>query len=252
MGNDGIGLLAEKARVKSPDGQRGVEHEPVEEIAGRLHAEIALERHRVHGDLGHQGALGRGGQHHVVLQPLDERRAVRRRHGGEEPVEPPRRVRHHEVSRVNVALRDLDLELELHVAPRPAGHGGAAAVVLGPVGDEHEVGGEQVAVLLGEGAEVRAADLFLTVEDELHVHARGQAHGVHGRERFQVRPDGALVVGRAARVEAMLAERLRRHRLDGHDGRRRPRRARRETRARSATAVATPPAGSAWCRSGNR
>ena len=97
-------------------------------------------------------------------------------------------------------------QLDLHHAARPAGDRGPPARVLGPVRHDDDVGGEQVAVRLGERAEERAADLLLAVEDELHVDRRREPERVHQLDRVQVTPDRPLVVGGAARVEQEAAQ----------------------------------------------
>jgi hypothetical protein len=45
---------------------------------------------------------------------------------------------------VEIAPGPFDGELELEDAARAEGDGGAPAPVLGPVGDEHDVGGEKI------------------------------------------------------------------------------------------------------------
>ena len=56
------------------------------------------------------------------------------------------------------------------------------------------------------GAEVLAPHLLLAVEDELHVDAGCDGLGPHQLDRGQVGPDGALVVRRAALVEAEVTQ----------------------------------------------
>src|SRR5262249_62030258 len=90
-------------------------------------------------------------------------------HAGEETSQSPVGIGHGEVAGVEIASRAFQRELEFEHAARPEGDGGAPTTVLGAVGDEHEICGEQIAVRLGEGAELRAADLLLAVEEELDV-----------------------------------------------------------------------------------
>src|SRR6266478_3754500 len=75
-----------------------------------------------------------------------------------------------------------------------------------PIGHEDEVGGQQIAVPLGEGAEVRAAHLLLAVEDELDGHPGADAKFAHQLDRGEVCPDRPLVVGGATAVEPMAGE----------------------------------------------
>ena len=206
VGNDGIGLGADEPARQPADGERRVEHDAVEVVVGQAHAQLLREARQIERQLRHHPALRRRRPHHVLLEALDERRAVGSGHGRQQAIELPRRVGHGEVARVQVAPGALDDQLDLHHAARPAGNGGAAARVLGPVRHDDDVGGEQVAMRLGERAEERAADLLLAVEDELHVDARREPHRVHQLDRVQVTPDRPLVVRGAASVEEEAAQ----------------------------------------------
>ena len=183
-----------------------MEHDAVEVVGGEADAQLLLETWKIERQLRHHPALRRRRPHHVLLEALDERRAVGSGHGGQQAIELPRRVGHGEIARVQVAPGALDDQLDLHHAARPAGNGGAPARVLGPVGHDDDVGGEQVAVRLGERAEERAADLLLAVEDELHVDARRESRRVHQLDRVQMTPDRPLVVRGAAGVEKEAAK----------------------------------------------
>src|SRR6267142_1591492 len=70
---------------------------------------------------------------------------------------------------------------------------GAAIEASRPTGRQDEVGGQQIAVPLGEGAEVRAAHLLLAVEDELDGHPGADAKFAHQLDRSEVCPDRPLV-----------------------------------------------------------
>jgi hypothetical protein len=79
---------------------------------------------------------------------------------------------------VDVATRGLEGE----DAPRPERDGRPPARILRAVGDERDVGAEQIAVLFGEAAEEGAAELLLAVEDELDITrpSRGRQGGAAG------------------------------------------------------------------------
>jgi len=107
---------------------------------------------------------------------------------------------------VHVASGGLEGQLERENPTRAEGHGRTAAGVLRPIGHQDEVGGQQIAVPLGEGAEVRAAHLLLAVEDELDGHPGADAKFAHQLDRSEVCPDRPLVVGGAAAVEPMAGQ----------------------------------------------
>ena len=120
---------------------------------------------------------------------------------------------------MDVAPGDLELEGEREDPPGAEHDRGPLARVLGPVRHEDEVRREQVAMGLDEAAEARASDLLLALEHELQVDPRGDAEGIHQREGLEVRPDRALVVGRAARVEPVRRQRVVGDLAGGHDRR---------------------------------
>ena len=129
---------------------------------------------------------------------------------------------------------------------------GPLARVLRPIRHQDEVRRQEVPVGLDQGAEARAPDLLLALEDELQVDPGRDAEGVHQGQRLEVGPDRALVVGRASRVEPVRRQRVVRHLGGRHDRRALLRQAGAERPARTARAGATRPAAPASCRSGSR
>src|SRR5690606_11639433 len=83
--------------------------------------------------------------------------------------------------------------------------------VLGPhagVGDDHGVGGEPVGVFLDEGPEVRGTGLLLPLDEQFEGHggAGAAGDGEVGADTERVEEGLALVVGGAARVQAVAAD----------------------------------------------
>ena len=206
--DDRLRFLAGEAALEAADAQGGAEHEPLEVLGRERDPELSLDRGPVERDAAHEVALRRGGRDHAVLQTLHQRGAVGRGHRGQQAHQPPGRVGDAEVARVHVAAGGLERQLERENPARAEGHGGPAAGVLRPIGHQDEVGGQQVAVPLGEGAEVLAAHLLLAVEDELDRHPGADAPGAHQLDRGEVRPDRPLVVGGAAAVELVAGQGL--------------------------------------------
>ncbi len=109
---------------------------------------------------------------------------------------------------VDVLLGAVQPDLALGEAAHTGAHGGG---VLGPhagVGHDHRVGGEPVRVLFDERTEVRGAGFLLALDQQLQVDGRGGAAGGGqvGAHAEGVEEDLALVVGRTARVEAVVAD----------------------------------------------
>ena len=215
--DDRVGLLPDGPGLEPPDRERRAEHQALEIVSGERDAELPLQGGPVQRDPPEQLALGGGRRSGIGAQALDERRAVRRRHRGEQPGQDPGRVRHAEVPGVDVAAGGLELEGERE-DPAGAEHDRRPlAGVLRPVRDEDEVRGQEVPVRLDEAAEAGAPDLLLALEDELEVDPGRHAQRVHEVQSLQVRPDRTLVVGGATRVEPVGGQRIVRDRGAGND-----------------------------------
>jgi hypothetical protein len=156
---------------------------------------------------------------------LGERRALGVRHGanllrqrrdhpslivderGEHPRERHRRVGNGPAPHTGMdrSPERAHLDLHRHEATERGGDRGEARVVIGGVGQDDGVGGEELPVLPEERGEVAGADLLLPLDDDLHVH-RELSHRreprVHGGG---VDHDAGLVVCRAPSVEPPLA-----------------------------------------------
>jgi hypothetical protein len=109
---------------------------------------------------------------------------------------------------VDVLVGAVEPDLALGEAAHAGAHRGG---VLGPhagVGDDHGVGGEPVRVLLDERAEVGGAGFLLALDEQLEVHGGGGAAGGGevGADTECVEEHLALVVGRPACVEAVVAD----------------------------------------------
>jgi hypothetical protein len=74
------------------------------------------------------------------------------------------------------------------------------------VGDGHDVAGKGVAVGFQKGTQVRAADLFLALEEDRQVHRQFAVAGEGFREAGDMGHELALVVGGAARIDAAFAQ----------------------------------------------
>jgi hypothetical protein len=97
-------------------------------------------------------------------------------------------------------------QLEAGDPPDPEHQPPAAARVDRPVAPDHQVGGEPSPLAGGEGGQVGRADLLLAVQQHLDRAgqlAPGRQQALDGQELGQVL---ALVVGRAAAVQAAVAD----------------------------------------------
>ena len=166
----------------------------------RLHF---LRGHRLH----RRPLLGRGRTHGVV-KPLDQHPLVRPLDRRERPGQAPGGVgQHRTVGGVGVAVHgvrlQLDVEQPLH-AQRDLGHalpGDAAAL------PDAGVGGQQPPLLRHKLLHLRAADLLVPLDAELHGAGQLAANLLPGPQRRQPGGDIPLVVGDAAPVQLALPQR---------------------------------------------
>ncbi len=111
-----------------------------------------------------------------------------------------------EIAGVHVGRRPVDGDLPMHEAAqrrRKRRH------VLGKdrgVGDDRHVARQPVAMLGEKRLEVRRADLFLALDDDLHVERQCAAHAQVRLDRGEVHEHLALVVDAAAPVELAVAD----------------------------------------------
>ena len=218
VGDDRVGFLAHRPGAETADRERRAEHQALQVVRGEPHAQLALERGSIQRDPAEQLTLGGRGRPRVGGQALDERGPVRGGHRREQADQRPRRVRHAEVPRVDVPARRLQLEGEREDPARPEDDGRALRRVLRSVRHQDQVRRQEIAVGRDERPEAGAPHFLLTFEHELHVHAGGDAEGVHEREGLEVRPDRALVVGRPARVQPVAGQRVVTNLAGTHDG----------------------------------
>ena len=117
---------------------------------------------------------------------------------------------------MKVAVGSLDVDLEVGQSLQAVGDGRHARGELAGVGDDRVVAGQTVAVLGDVGLEIDAADLFLTLDQELDVHRKRPGRLEPGLGGLQVGEHLALVVGGPSGVEVAVADgRLERRREPG-------------------------------------
>ncbi len=111
-----------------------------------------------------------------------------------------------EVPAVEVFLRAGHLDLEIRQPPQRVGNGGLVLGVDAAVTIQHHVAREQVLVRIDEGAQVGRADFFLTLEQELQVHAQRIVF-LHRFDRTQAGVELAFHVRRPPRHHIIAAHR---------------------------------------------
>jgi hypothetical protein len=99
-----------------------------------------------------------------------------------------------------------DDEVECNQSLRGDGDGGLGRPPHRAVGRDDEIGCELAAMLVEEMPEVRAADLLLALDQEADVERKRAFLRKEGFGHLQSHEHGALVVGRAAGVDATLAD----------------------------------------------
>ena len=117
-------------------------------------------------------------------------------------------------SGMQIGVAAFQLDLAVHEAAQAVTDRRHAAGEHRRVGDHDDVGFERVLVRDDEVVEVRAADLFLALENDPDVHRQPAVLLQVRLDGLEVHEDLALVVGRAARVDLAVADgRLERRRL---------------------------------------
>lgn len=229
-GEDGFGALAGVAAPDAADVEAGA-------YAGALlggEASLAVEcadakfllvASLVEGGLGHEGALLVGEDEDVVVEAGDGDVAVRVVEVGDHLAEHVDGVGHGaaEEAGVEVVVGAGDFDLPVAEAAEAAGDAGHVGGNHRGVGDEDDVGLEQLFVFLAEAVERAGADFLFALEHELDV--AGEVAGAnHVFEGLGVHEGLAFVVVGAAgpdaavdddRLEGLCAPELKRS--DGHD-----------------------------------
>ena len=105
------------------------------------------------------------------------------------------------------AFAQLQREVEVHRAARTQEHRGAVAAQARAVAGDQHVGTQRLALRRAEGRQAGAAGFFAGFQQPLHVEAQAPTLLQHQRQRRQVDAVLALVVGRAAAVQAFAVPR---------------------------------------------
>ena len=117
---------------------------------------------------------------------------------------------------MQVAVGSQNMDLEVSQSLQAVRYGRHARGKLAGVGDDRKVASQAVAVLGDVGLEIDAADLFLTLDQELDVHRQRPGRLEPGLCRLQVSEHLALVVRGPASIKVAVADcRLERRREPG-------------------------------------
>ena len=146
---------------------------------------------------------------HVVVKALHGHFAIRMMQRGGETGSGGDGIhdRAAEEAAVQIDRRSMHDKLQARDAAQAVGEGAGARRDHASVGNGHDIAFQLVRVLLEEGFQIRAADLFFTFDEKDDVHRQIGVRGDGFAQTLQMSHELAFVVRRAAAVNAAIADR---------------------------------------------